>query len=89
MHLQCPGCENMLDDDTDCLTRQLMEEDDHRLASLFEDYRVELWQCSHCRQHIIIVEDKSLYPMKTTVFYAEFRVSGKEGYLIREGDRTE
>jgi hypothetical protein len=81
MHLQCPSCEYDLNDDTCCLIRQPQGDDDAILAEFFEGYRVDLWQCPNCRQHIIIVENTNLRPLKTQVFYAEFKVPGASGSL--------
>ena len=81
MQLQCPRCDTDLDDVSCCIARQIESGDDANLAMLFEDYRVELWQCPRCRQHIIIVEVDT-HPLKACIFRAEFITPGASGVLL-------
>lgn len=82
MHLHCPSCMNDLNGDTCCLVGEVTGiNDDEALCLLFGSYRVELWQCPSCREHIIIVENKNMLPLKAQVFYAEFKVPGASGSL--------
>ena len=80
MQLQCPRCEADLDDSC-CMARQIEAEDDASLAMLFEDYKVELWQCPRCRQHVIRVEI-DMHPLKSCIFRAEFITPGASGVLV-------